>query len=115
MNFSKTLREERGSALFEFLIFGIVMQLGLLTAGLQILNLQSSQLVAESIARHSLRSYVITGTNPDETVKQLLQDYEITSAPNVQFSCSPNCDELGALVSVVVSIGGAKASASMVR
>ena len=115
VNFSNFLGEDRGSALFDFLIFGIVLQVGLLTAGLQILNLQSSQLVAESIARHSLRSFVITGTNPEDTAKQLLQEYEITSVPSVQFSCSPNCDDVGAVVSIVVSIGSAKASATMVR
>lgn len=115
MNCSELLRDQRGSLVIEFLFYGVVLQVGLLVAGIQLLNSQSSQLVAESIARHSLRSFVISGTAPDLTANQLLKDYAHAGEATVQISCVPNCDELGAVIAVTVKLGAAKASASMVR
>jgi hypothetical protein len=51
---------EDGSAIIEFLIFGLAVNLALLGFGLEILQVQKYQLATESIARNSARSLAVT-------------------------------------------------------
>ena len=56
MRISQRLNADAGSALVEFLVFGLVLQVGILTFFLDLSNQQAGQLAAESIARHGLRA-----------------------------------------------------------
>lgn len=115
MSFKGLVRDEAGSAIIEFLVLGLVLQIGALTFFLQVSNLQASQIAAESIARHSIRAFVLANTDPNETGLQIANDFEITNEPQVNMSCRPNCYDEGSLLFVEVKINGAEASAVFIR
>lgn len=109
------LADESGSAIIEFLVFGVLLQVGLLTLFLQIVNLQTNQLVAESIARHSLRSFVIYDEEINQTALQIAKDFRVSYVPEVEIFCDPNCSDEGSLLRLNVTVGSAQASSVFVR
>lgn len=107
--------DETGSAIIEFLVFGVLLQVGILTLFLQISSLQTNQLVAESIARHGLRSFVLFDLDPKQTAMQISQDFKAGIYPEVQLLCQPNCFDDGSLLRLNVKVGSAEASSVFVR
>ncbi len=107
--------DETGSAIIEFLVFGVLLQVGILTLFLQISSLQTSQLVAESIARHALRSFVILDLDPKQTAMQIAQDFKVGVDPELEMLCEPNCFGEGSLLRLKVKVGSAEASSVFVR
>lgn len=115
MSFRRILCAETGSALIEFLVLGLVFQIGALTLFLQLSNLQASQIAAESIARHSIRSFLLADTDLNETAMQIASDFRIRAEPKVNLTCIPNCLDEGSLLKVEVNVNGAKASAVFLK
>lgn len=106
---------ERGSAVIDFVLYGVVLQVGLLMFGLQVFSTQANQLAAESIARHSLRSFVLAGIAPRLTANQVLNDFGVDKKATVQFLCNPDCESEGALLAVKVVVGSSTATAKFLR
>lgn len=105
--------DERGSAVLEFVGFGLVLQLLILFAALQITEVQKHQLAAEAIARHALRSLIISDVAVDATANQVATDFGITQAPKLFLACNPDCQTAGALAQLKVVVGKAVAQAAM--
>lgn len=111
MNFS----DDRGSAVLEFIGFGVLVQVLILLAVLQLSQSQHEKLAAEAVARHSLRSFVLVGTPPEQTATEVIAGFKINLVPQLKLTCKPNCEVVGAIVGIDVSLGQAKARAVMVR
>ena len=106
---------DTGSAIIEFLGFGLVLQITVLLGLIQFSNMQSQQLAAESIARHALRAYMLSNIQPQETAKQLSLDLGEASQPKFDFSCQPDCESVGSVLKLGVSLGQARAMSVAVR
>jgi hypothetical protein len=114
---TETLRvhDDRGSVVLEFLAFGMLLQVLVLMWLINISNLQGQQIAAESVARHSLRAFVLTGTQPQITGQQILNDFGIKVQPRLKFTCEPDCDSPGSVLRLQVAVGSANAQAVAVR
>lgn len=113
--FSRALSQDKGSAIIEFLLYGVLLQVSVLLIGLQVISLQSSQLAVESIARHALRAFVVTGQQADQTAQSLLRDFGSTKTAEIDLRCQPDCYSEGAIITIKVSLAGASAVSSVVR
>lgn len=113
--FSRSLGDDRGSAIIEFLLYGALLQVLVLMIGTQIISLQSSQLAVESIARHALRAFVVAGQEPEQTAQSLIKDLGSKKTAVIQLRCQPDCHSDGAVITIKVSLDSAVAEASMVR
>ena len=109
------IKGDRGSVIIDFVFFGVFLQLGLLLLATQIIGIQSNQLAAESIARHCLRSFLISGTDPMVTANQILQGFESEEKADVEIKCDDNCELEGTRISVSVKVGLAQASLTAIR
>ncbi len=115
MSISRSLKSDAGSALVEFLVFGLVLQVGVLALFLELSNQQVGQLATESIARHSLRAFVISEIDPRVTAEQIAADFNLKSEPKLQLICDPNCFSSGSLLRLRVQLQSAEAEAVLVR
>lgn len=109
------IADDRGSVVLEFLAFGLLLQVSVLMWLINISNLQGQQIAAESVARHSLRAFVLSGTQPQLTGQQILNDFGIKLQPQLSFTCEPDCDSPGSILRLQVGVGAAKAQAVAVR
>ena len=109
------LSDEGGSAVLEFVGFGLLLQITLLTIAVDLAAVQQSQFAAEAVARHSLRSYILAGTPVELTASEIMRDFLITSEPTLQMSCLPvgECEASGSIVTLKVIVGRAEAQSSM--
>ena len=114
---TETLRfhDDRGSVVLEFLAFGMLLQVLVLMWLINISNLQGQQIAAESVARHSLRAFLLTGTQPQITGQQILNDFGIKAQPRLNVTCEPDCDSPGSVLRLQVAVGAASAQAVAVR
>ena len=110
-NSLKFLGDEDGSAVLEFLGFGLLLQVAVLVGLASLTNLQSQQLAAESISRHALRTYVLFGTDPEVTANQLVGDFGLEVRPVLKLTCNPDCQTIGSVLRLRVSIGDSRAEA----
>jgi hypothetical protein len=108
-------KEETGSALIEFLGFGLLLQVSVLIGVVQLSNFQAQQMAVESIARHALRSYVLFGTAPEDTGEQLLADLGTQGKLIFALACSPDCDAQGSVIRLKVMLGSATSTAVSVK
>jgi hypothetical protein len=106
-------RTESGSALIDFVLYGLLIQMTVLVFGLQVFSLQSAQLAAESAARHALRSFALSGADPNESVRSIVEDFNFSEDYKVSFSCVPDCVSDGSLLKITVKISAATATAKM--
>ena len=107
--------DERGSALVEFVGFGLLVQALLLAAVIQLNASLQDKIMAESIARHSLRSFVLTGSDVQTSAHEILTSFESKAQPVIQFSCQPDCQTSPAHLQLIVQIGSASAKSLVVR
>lgn len=114
---SRRLKSESGSAILEFLVFGLAINLAILTFGTEVIQIQKSQFAVESIARHVIRD--ITRGADQAQAQQLA--FEIAngfdldaSRLQIAMACVPDsCLSGEAQVQIVVSYNQAKARAVM--
>lgn len=107
--------DDRGSAVLEFLAFGLLLQVSVLMWLINISSIQGQQIAAESVARHSLRAFVLSGTQPQITGQQIVNDFGIKVQPELNFTCEPDCDSPGSVLRLQVSVGAGKAQSVAVR
>lgn len=121
-NFNRRLKNLRhqipsdsGSAVLEFVGFGLLLQIPLLIIAMSLAEVQQEQFAAEAIARHSLRSFVLAGTPPSETAAEVVTDFRLKAAPILQLSCRPigDCEASGAIITLKVQLGRAQAQSIM--
>ena len=114
-NRTQFFRNDDGSAVLEFLGFGLLLQAAVLVGLVSMNNLQAQQLAAESISRHALRAYVLFGTDPEVTASQLMADFDLGVRPVLKLSCNPDCETNGSVLRLRVSLGDAHAEAASIR
>jgi hypothetical protein len=99
----------------EFLAFGLLLQLSVLIWLINVSSIQGQQIAAESVARHSLRAFLLNDTEPEITGQQILNDFGIRLQPRFNFTCEPDCDTPGSVLRLQVQVVAAKAQAVTVR
>lgn len=111
----RTFADESGSAVLEFVGFGLLLQVPLLMMAVNFAEVQAAQFAAEAIARHSLRSYVLTGASVTETADEIISDFRLSTKPTLQLSCHPigDCNNPGDIVTLRVQLANAKAQSVM--
>ena len=112
---SQWIVDDRGSVVLEFLAFGLLLQLSVLIWLINVSSIQGQQIAAESVARHSLRAFLLNDTEPEITGQQILHDFGIPLQPRLNFACEPDCDTPGSVLRLQVQVGAAKAQAVTVR
>lgn len=114
-NLSRALADESGSAVLEFVGFGLLLQIPLLMMAVNFAEVQAAQFAAEAIARHSLRSFVLTGASVAETAEEIIADFRLSTKPTLQLSCRPigDCTNPGDIVTLRVQLSKAEAQSVM--
>jgi hypothetical protein len=112
---SSLIPEETGSALIEFLGFGLLLQVAVLIGVVQLSNFQAEQMAVESMARHALRAYVLSGTDPEVTGDQLLAELGAQGKPIFTLTCSPDCESQGSVIRLKAQLGSATSMAVTVK
>lgn len=115
MKCNSHLTEETGSAVIEFLGFGLLLQVSVLIGLVQLSNVQAEQIAAESMARHALRAYVLFGIAPEVTGNQLQADLAAQGKPVFSLSCAPDCDSEGSVLRLKAKLGSATSVAVAVK
>jgi hypothetical protein len=106
---------EDGAMVVEFVLYGVLIQIGMLIFFLQAFALQSQQLAADSIARHALRSYLVSELEPEIAANQVLFSFQSDAKAFLNLNCEPDCTSSGSLVTLLVKVGQATAIASAIR
>lgn len=109
------INSEQGSAVLDFVLFGVVVQVALLIFATQMFDIQANQLAAESISRHGLRAYILSDVSPDKTAAQVLSDFGLSKFAETALTCDPNCTESNSVVTLKVVLGQAEAIAVAIR
>lgn len=112
---STNFKSDRGSAILEFVTFGLLLNLGILAFALQLLQFHQSQLAAESIARHAARA-ISQGSTESAVVNlaaSIAKDFAIDpSEVKTEVTCKPAaCEIAESVITVRVEANGAKAEA----
>lgn len=112
---SQDLGQDSGSAILEFVGFGLILQVPLLMMAVSFAEVQQTQFAAEAIARHSLRSFVLLGTPVSETAAEIIIDFRLATQPKLQMSCRPvgDCESPGSVITLKVLLGQALAQSVM--
>lgn len=105
-------RSEDGSAVLEFIGFGLLLQIPMLVLVTNLVSHQHDQLAAEAISREALRSYVLLNKEPAKTALELAEEYRISPERiRVTMSCERDeCNEEGAWIFLRTQVGEAVAS-----
>lgn len=117
ISISRRLASEYGSAILEFLVFGLAINLAILTFGTELIQTQKSQFAVESIARHVIRdlSRGADQTQAQQLALEIADGFELeTSRLQIATACVPDdCLGAEAQVQILVSYKQAKARAVM--
>lgn len=112
-NFDRNLlQSDSGSAVIEFVGFGVLLQVPLLMFCLSVFDIQKQQLATESVANVALRSFVLNQGDESQTrvaIAQAIQDFGFsTSDASVSFigACEPST-----VITVTTKIKGQTATA----
>ena len=97
---------DQGSAAIEFIGLGVLIQLGLLAFGAQLIQVQHNQLAAESMVRNGLRSFTLTGKSPTQTAGEIAAAYGIPASKIVMaVNCgAADCAVQGSWMKFLVTI-----------
>lgn len=109
------IKDERGSSMIEFLGFGLLLQVPVLMFATQLATIHTNQLAADSIARHSLRSFVLEDAPVELTAQQISEDFRLKINPVVDLDCKPDCISPESLLRLRVSVGSVEAVSVMIR
>jgi hypothetical protein len=102
-------RDDSGSVVFEFLGFGILLQLPILMFAVSLIGLQHDQLAAEAITRDALRSLVLLNKSPAETASEVSLAYRVSmSRVSLTIVCRPtDCEPGGGWIELTTRVGSA--------
>lgn len=106
-------KSDEGSVVLEFIGYGLLLQIPLLMLVLGLSAAQHDQLVAEAIARDSLRSYMMTEKDPTTTAAEIAKVYGVSSeGVHISMSCQDNdCTKSGNKVRLITKVGLMQAEA----
>lgn len=116
MNIFTEIQQEEGSALVDFIGFGVLLQIPVLLFSIQALSLQNQQFAIEAIARHAIRAHVLASdiTNTQRVVSELAADFGLNKSDlswNLVCTPDPSCLDTGSLIQFEIKIGGLSAQA----
>lgn len=116
MNLSTEIFDDDGSALVDFIGFGLLLQIPVLMFTTVALSLQHQQFALEAIARHGIRSHVLLPDNASTTIviRGIADDFGIElSDLSWAINCTPDpkCIESGSIVRFEIKLGGLSAEA----
>lgn len=109
------IKDERGSSMIDFLGLGLLLQIPVLVLTTQLATIHANQLAADSIARHSLRSFVLQDTPVELTARQISADFRLKINPVVELDCQPDCTSPESVLRLQVYVGDVRAISVMVR
>lgn len=108
---------DAGSAILEFLIFGLAVNVALLTFSIDLIQVQKNQLAADSIARHASRDFSISLSEASarHTALEIAQGFNLQPSEwQISAECEPiDCFATNALVRIQVLVENSRATASM--
>jgi hypothetical protein len=111
------INDESGSAIIEFVVFGLVTQLAVLLFAGQILGQQKAQIAAATTARQAARAATISaraGGVANLNVIRQQQEANFNLEPGqLALSLRPANPQAGDLVTATASIDGSTSSATM--
>ena len=120
MKLSTDIRSDSGSAVVDFIGFGVLLQVPVLMFSTIALSLQHQQFALEAIARHAIRAHVLIpdNSNTSRVVSELASDFGLN--PNeliLKLICNPDpsCNEPGSLIRLDVELGGLSAQAMQIN
>lgn len=113
------ISSENGSAVFEFVTLGLLLNISVLAFAVQTMMHFQAQFASESVARHVARAVAkdASAVAIDELATSIAGDFSFEpEMVNIAISCQPaDCNLLGALVAVEVKIQTATARAVMAQ
>ena len=116
MNLSTEILSDRGSAIVDFIGFGVLLQITVLMFSTFALSVQHEQFALEAIARHGIRAHVLVPdrVNTVRVISELVADFGLVQSDIVwNLSCTPdlNCVEPGSIARLQIKLGGLSAEA----
>ena len=116
MKSATDISSDRGSAIVDFIGFGVLLQIPVLIFSTLVLSLQHQQFALEAIARHGLRAHVLVPerANTKRVINELVADFGLELADVVWYlSCKPDpkCSKPGSIVRLEIKLGGLSAEA----
>lgn len=114
MNLSTEIFEDEGSALVDFVGFGLLLQIPVLMFTTLTLSMQHQQFALEAIARHAIRAHVLLPDQASTTmvVRRISEEFGLEPS-NISWRiiCTPdpNCVTPGSIVIFEVKLGGLSA------
>ena len=111
------LQGEEGSALIEFVVFGLVAQISILMFAGSLLEQQKLQLAVESSARQAVRAATLSKDSPQADVANVIENQQSANfglvSGRLQITVTPVAPVAGELVTATASIDGVSATARM--
>ena len=110
------IANDEGSAIVDFIGFGLLLQIPVLVFTTFALSLQHQQFALEAIARHGIRAHVLVPDNASTTmvIYRIAADFGLEpSGLTWLISCNPDptCVESGSIVRFEIKLGGLGAEA----
>ena len=107
---------DRGSAVVDFIGFGLLLQVPVLMFATFALSMQHQQFAIEAIARHGIRAHVLVPdrTNTTRVISELAADFGLKQSDlawNLSCSPDPKCLEPGSIARLQIKLGGLSAEA----
>ena len=116
MNFSTEIYADEGSALVDFIGFGLLLQIPILLFTTLSMSVQHKQFALEAIARHGIRAHVLVPDSASTTmvIHRIATDFGLEPSDfSWMISCTPDptCIDSGSIVRFQIKLGGLSAEA----
>jgi hypothetical protein len=116
VNLSTEILSERGSAIIDFIGFGVLLQIPVLMFSTFALSVQHQQFALEAIARHGIRAHALIPdrVNTTKVISELVADFGLRQSDiewNLSCSPDPNCVDSGSIARLQIKLGGLSAEA----
>jgi hypothetical protein len=107
---------DHGSAVVDFIGFGVLLQIPVLMFATASLTIQHQQFALEAITRHGIRAHVLVPdkANTNKVINELASDFGLRQSDlawNLSCRPDPGCLEAGSIVRLEIKLGGLSAEA----
>lgn len=111
------INSERGSAVLDFLVFAVILQLPILLFAIEASQRQQLSFGLEAVARHGLRAHLLSPSeeSTEAVISEIASQFGLdTNGYEYHFWCSPDpdCLDSDSLISLEVRSGSQFAIAS---